>query len=259
MGVTIKTEAQLVHMRAAGRVVATVLAEIEQALAPGMTTAEVDQIAERVLALHQVGSPFKHYPNRLFPDKPFPGSVCVSLNEELVHGVPSHERVVLDGDILTVDCGAIVNGWIADSAWTFAIGEIAPETRRLLDVTEQTLYASISVARAGNRTGDIAAIIQQTVEQQGFNVVRELTSHGVGQALHEDPFIYNHGKRGSGRRLRPGMTLALEPMVLMGKPGIYWDADDGWTVRPDDGLPTAHFEHTIVVTEGEPDILTTRC
>ena len=178
----------------------------------------------------------------------------MSVNTEIVHGVPGKRRL-REGDILTVDCGANHKGWIADGAWTFAVGTISHETMDLLDVTEKALYASIAYARAGRCTGDVAAAMQAEVEGRGYNVIRHHTSHGVGRSLHEDPQILNHGRAGTGPRLRKGMTIALEPMVLSGNPDTKL-LDDGWTVAALDGKLTAHFEHTIAITDGEAEILT---
>ncbi len=240
-------------MRQAGRIVATVLHELGGRIRPGATTLELDQFAEQQLVLLGAESPFKGYhPTRT--QHPFPGATCMSVNAEIVHGVPRTRRLH-EGDILTVDCGAIHRGWIADGAWTFAVGAVSSEAQDLLDATEKALHASIRCARAGNRTGDIAATMQAAVEGRGYNVIRHHTSHGVGRNLHEDPQILNHGRAGTGPRLRKGMTIALEPMVLSGNPDTEL-LDDAWTVAALDGKLTAHFEHTVAVTEGEAEILT---
>lgn len=252
--IVIKSQKELDRMRTAGRVVATTLQEIQERIRPGITTAEIDKLAARTLAKLGAESPFLGYPNVHDRRRPFPGVVCTSVNAELVHGVPGKRRLQ-DGDIVTVDCGAIHHGWIADSAWTFAVGEVDEETRTLLDVTMSALDKSIEVARPGGRTGDIAAAMQQTVEAAGFNVVRQHTSHGVGRQLHEDPQIPNHGRAGRGLRLRRGMTIALEPMVLAGDYETTL-LDDGWTVASADGRNTAHFEHTVAITDGAAQILT---
>ena len=178
----------------------------------------------------------------------------MSVNDEIVHGVPG-SRLLQEGDILSVDCGASVNGWIADSAWTFPVGDICLAAQDLLDATERALYESIAVARPGSRTGDVAAAMQRAVESRGYNVIRQHTSHGVGRELHEDPQILNHGQPGKGPRLRSGMTIALEPMVLSGNYETEL-RDDAWTVASRDGKLTAHFEHTVAVTDSEPEILT---
>lgn len=252
--IVIKSERELALMRAAGRIVVTLLDELKEAIRPGVTTAQLDRKAAEVLRKHSASSPFYNYPNHERGKRPFPGQVCISVNEELVHGVPG-KRVLKAGDIVKIDCGAVYKGWIADSAWTFAVGEISPEAKRLLEVTEGALYASIAAGRVGNRTGDMAYALQQYVEARGFNVVREYVSHGVGRRLHEDPQITNYGDPGTGSKLRPGMTMAIEPMVLVGscKTRILGDQ---WTVAARDGKLTAHFEHTIAITDGEPEILT---
>ena len=240
-------------MRQVGRIVAIVLHELGKKIKPGVTTAGLDQFAEHLLAREGAMSPFKNY-RPSSSHSPFPGITCMSVNDEIVHGVPD-SRLLRDGDILSVDCGAKLNGWIADSAWTFPVGKIGPLAQDLLNTTEGALYASIAMARPGRHTGDVAAAMQTAVESQGFNVIRRHTSHGVGRDLHEDPQILNHGYPGQGPRLRCGMTIALEPMVLAG----HYETelrDDDWTVASKDGSLTAHFEHTVAVTEGEPEILT---
>ncbi len=240
-------------MRQAGRSVATVLHELKGRIRPGVTTLELDQFAEQQLARLGAQSPFKGYqPTQ--SQCPFPGATCMSVNAEIVHGVP-RERRLHEGDLLTVDCGAIQQGWIADGAWTYAVGAVSSEAQDLLDATERALHASIACARAGKRTGDIAEAMQAVVEGRGYNVIRHHTSHGVGRKLHEDPQILNHGRAGTGPRLRKGMTIALEPMVLSGNAGTEL-FDDAWTVAALDGKLTAHFEHTVAITEGEAEILT---
>ena len=240
-------------MRQAGRSVATVLHELKGRIRPGVTTLELDQFAEQQLARLGAQSPFKGYqPTQ--SQCPFPGATCMSVNAEIVHGVP-RERRLHEGDLLTVDCGAIQQGWIADGAWTYAVGAVSSEAQDLLDATERALHASIACARAGKRTGDIAEAMQAVVEGRGYNVIRHHTSHGVGRKLHEDPQILNHGRAGTGPRLRKGMTIALEPMVLSGNAGTEL-LDDAWTVAALDGKLTAHFEHTVAITEGEAEILT---
>ncbi len=251
--IIIKSVNEIALMRQAGRIVATVLHEIKERIRPGVTTLDLDQFAERQLALLGAVSPFKGY-QPAQTQRPFPGATCMSVNTEIVHGVPGKRRL-RDGDILTVDCGAIHQGWIADGAWTFTVGVISSKAADLLDATEKALYASIACARAGKRTGDVAAIMQAEVEGRGYNVIRHHTSHGVGRSLHEDPQILNHGRGGTGTRLRQGMTIALEPMVLAGNSDTKL-LDDGWTVGALDGELTAHFEHTIAVTDGEAEILT---
>lgn len=252
--IVIKSDRELALMRDAGKIVAELLQELKEAIHPGVTTGQLDKKAGEVLRKHDATSPFYNYPNHERGKRPFPGQICASVNEELVHGVPG-PRVLKDGDIIKIDCGAIYKGWIADGAWTFAVGHIKPEAARLLEVTEGALYASIKEARDGNRTGDMAHALQEYVESRGFNVVREYVSHGVGRRLHEDPQITNYGEAGSGSKLRQGMTIAVEPMVLAGsyKTKVL---SDQWTVAAKDGKLTAHFEHTIAVTDGDAEILT---
>jgi len=237
-------------MREAGRIVAEVHAKLQERLHPGVTTGELDALAEEIISEHRAVPSFKGY-------RGFPASICASINEEVVHGIPSHRRL-REGDILSVDVGAIYQGYHGDSAWTYAIGEVSGEARRLLEVTEGALYAGIAQARAGHRFGDVAAAIQKHVESRGFAVVREYTGHGIGRHMHEDPQIlhYVHPKDPNrNHRLRPGMTFALEPMVNVGT----WKTAvlaDGWTVVTGDGQLSAHFEHTLAITDGEAEILT---
>ena len=252
--IVIKSPKEIALMRAAGRIVAILLQELREQIRPGVTTSDLDRKAAEVLRRHEAISPFYNYPNHERGKRPFPGQICASVNEELVHGVPG-KRMLKEGDIIKIDCGAIYKGWIADSAWTFPVGKVNPQAHRLLEVTEGALYASIKEARAGKRTGDMAHTLQAYVESHGFNVVREYVSHGVGRRLHEDPSIPNFGDAGKGSKLRPGMTIAVEPMVLIGSYKTKVLADQ-WTVAAKDGKLTAHFEHTIAITDGEPEILT---
>jgi len=252
--IVIKSEKEIALMREAGRIVAILLQELKAAIRPGVTTGELDKKAAEVLKKHNATSPFYNYPNHEEGKRPFPGQICTSVNEELVHGVPG-KRALKDGDIIKIDCGAVYKGWIADSAWTFPVGRVKADARRLLEVTEGALYAALTEARAGRRTGDVAHRLQTYVESNGFNVVREYVSHGVGRTLHEEPHWPNFGDPGKGTKLRRGMTMAVEPMVLAGnyKTRVL---SDQWTVAARDGKLTAHFEHTIVITDGEPEILT---
>ncbi len=246
----IKGPAEIEIMRQAGQINAEVLRTLKALLQPGITTADLNAAAEEVLRKHGCYSPFKGYGH-----PPFPASITVSINEELVHGIPNPKRKVRAGDIVSIDCGTVYRGFVADSAITVGVGEISPLARRLLEVTEGALYAGIEKMRPGNRTGDVSAAIQQYVESHGFFVTREYTGHGVGRQMHEGPQVPNYGTPGQGLLLRPGMTIALEPMVLVGtdKTRVL---KDGWTVVSADGSLTAHFEHTVAVTEGEPLILT---
>lgn len=246
----IKSPAELSAMREAGRINAEVLATVKELLKPGVSTADLNAAAEEVLKKHGCVSPFKHY-----GQPPFPASITVSLNHELVHGIPGRSRKLKSGDIVSVDCGTVFNGWVADSAFTAGVGEISPQARNLLDVTREALFAGIDRMRVGNRTGDVSAAIQSHVESHGFYVTREYTGHGVGRQMHEGPQVPNYGKAGTGVPLRAGMTVAIEPMVLVGTAATRVLSDQ-WTVVSADGSLTAHFEHSVAVTEGDPLILT---
>lgn len=252
--IVIKSEKEIALMREAGRIVAILLQELRAMIRPGVTTGELDKKAADVLRKHNAVSPFYNYPNHEAGQRPFPGQICTSVNEQLVHGVPG-KRALKSGDIIKIDCGAVYKGWIADSAWTFPVGRVTPEAKRLLQVTEGALYAALAEARAGRRTGDVAHHLQTYVESHGFNVVRDYVSHGVGRELHEEPHWPNYGDPGKGAKLRRGMTMAVEPMVLMGSCETRV-LPDQWTVAAIDGKLTAHFEHTIAITDGEPEILT---
>lgn len=248
----IKTPAELKIMREAGRINATVHATVKELLKPGVSTADLNAAAEEVLRKHGCVSPFKGYGH-----PPFPTSITVSINQELVHGIPSKSRKLKNGDIVSVDCGTVFDGFVADSAFSAGVGDISPEARELLQVTEDSLKAGIQAMRAGNRTGDVSAAIQNYVESHGFYVTREYTGHGVGRQMHEGPQVPNYGKSGTGMLLKAGMTIAIEPMVLVGTAETRV-LPDQWTVVSADGSLTAHFEHSVAVTEGEPLILTVR-
>ncbi len=209
-------------------------------------------MAARIISEHGGTSPFLGYAPGGHP--PFPAWTCISVNEEVVHGVPGR-RVLQEGDIVTVDCGVELEGWMADSAWTFGVGKISPQAEKLLRVTEEALYKGIEKARNGNRTGDIGYAVQKYAETHGFSVVRELTGHGVGTELHEELQVPNHGARGRGDLLRCGMTFAIEPMLNVGKQDIKYH-DDGWTIVTADGKLSAHFEHTVAIVDGGVQILT---
>ncbi len=248
--VNLKTPAQIKLMREAGRINATVLAAVKERLQPGVTTIELNAAAEEVLKSYGCISPFKGYGR-----PPFPASITVCINDEMVHGIPHPKRKLKEGDIVSIDCGTIYEGFVGDSAFTAGVGEISPEAKKLLEVTEGALYAGIAKMRKGMRTGDVSAAIQNFVESNGFHVTREYTGHGVGQEMHEGPQVPNVGLAGKGMLLRPGMTIALEPMVLVGTHETRV-LPDQWTVVSADGSLTAHFEHSVAVTEGEPLILT---
>ena len=249
--ITIKTSQELETMRMAGRINAEALAATYAIIRPGVSTADLNAAAEEVLHKYGVFSPFKNYPGPY----PYPTSTCISVNDELVHGIPIAKRKLHQGDIVSVDCGTVYEGFVGDSAYTAAVGEVTPLMRKLLEVTEQALYIGIAQMKAGGYTGDISAAIQQYVESAGFQVTREYTGHGVGRRMHEGPQVPNYGLPGRGVLLRKGMTVALEPMVLVKSPATRVTADE-WTVVSVDGLPTAHFEHTVAVTEDGPMILT---
>jgi len=250
-GVVIKSERELELMREAGRINALALVAAVSVVRPGVTTAEIDAAATEVLGKYGAQSAFLGYPGPY----PFPAATTVSVNDELVHGIPSGRRLK-EGDIVSVDCGSVVEGFVADSALTVGVGEISLEAQRLIDVTQQALFVCIAKMLVSNRTGDLSAAIQGYVEQHGYNVVREYTSHGVGRNMHEDPQVPNYGQAGKGMPLRVGMTIALEPMVLSGGPETRI-LEDQWTVASRDGQLTAHFEHSVAVTPKGPWVLTT--
>lgn len=242
-----KTPRELEIMREAGRIVALTHQELKKHIAPGITTKELDKIAEDVIRSHKAIPSFKGYNG-------FTGSICASVNNELVHGIPGN-RVLVEGDIISIDIGAEYNGYHGDSAWTYPVGKIDEETQRLLDVTEQSLFKGLEEAKPGERLSNISHAIQTYVEANGFSVVREYVGHGIGQDLHEDPQIPHYGPPNRGPRLKPGMVLAIEPMVNAGSRYVKTLADD-WTVVTVDGKMCAHFEHTIAITETGFEIFT---
>jgi methionyl aminopeptidase len=248
--IVIKSQQELVLMREAGRVTAKALAAVRELIRPGVTTAELNAAAEEVIRKHGGIPTFLKYPGAY----PYPATICVSINEELVHGIPG-KRKLRTGDIVSVDCGTTLEGFVGDAAITVGVGEISSLAQRLVETTEQALYEGIRQMRAGNRTGDISSAVQRYVEPRGFNVPREYTGHGVGRKMHEGPQVPNYGTAGRGPVLRPGMTIALEPMLLAGTYKTRVMPDE-WTVVSADGALTAHFEHSVAVTESEPVILT---
>ncbi|OGO41912.1 MAG: type I methionyl aminopeptidase [Chloroflexi bacterium RBG_16_58_14] len=248
--IVLKSPQELAVMREAGRINAKALAAVRELVRPGVTTAELDAAAEEVIRKHGGIPTFKGYPGAY----PFPATICVSINEQLVHGIPG-KRKLESGDVVAVDCGTTFEGFVGDSAITIGVGEITPQARRLIEVTEQALSEGIRQMRAGNHVGDISAAVQQHVESNGFHVPREYTGHGVGRQMHEGPQVPNFGFAGRGVLLRPGMTIALEPMVMIGTHRTRVLADQ-WTVISADSSLTAHFEHSVAVTEAEPFILT---
>lgn len=243
-----KSPAEIEAMREAGRVSAKVLREVGALVKPGVTTAELDEFAETLIRLEGGIPAFKGYGG-------FPGSICASVNYQIVHGIPSKKVVLKEGDIISIDTGAIVDGWVGDNAWTYAVGTVSPEKKRLLEVTEKCLWAGLDAARPGNRLGDIGHAVQSVAEAAGFGVVREYVGHGIGRDMHEDPNVPNYGRKHSGIRLEPGMVLAIEPMINAGTHKTR-QMPDGWLVCTRDGRPSAHFEKTVAVTEEGPVILT---
>jgi methionyl aminopeptidase len=248
--VVIKSKDELVLMREAGRVNALALQTVREMIKPGVATIDLDAAAEAVIRSHGGRPIFKGYPGPY----PFPGTLCISLNQELVHGIPG-KRKLKEGDIVSIDCGTLLNGFVGDAAFTAGVGEISPEAQRLLEVTEKSLYEGISKMRAGNRAGDVSYSIQRYIESQGFFVTREYTGHGVGREMHEGPQVPNYGTPGRGLELRAGMTIALEPMVLVGTTRTRV-LEDQWTVVSADNSLTAHFEHSVAITDSDPEILT---
>ena len=248
----LKTEDEIELMRAANMLVAATLAEVGKAIRPGVTTAQLDRLAEEFIRDHGAEPTFKGFPNPY--GGPFPGSVCTSVNDVVVHGVPSEETVLRDGDIISVDCGTLLNGYNGDSCYTFSVGEVSPEVQLLLKTTKESLYRGIEAAVAGHRIGDIGYAVQSHCEAQGYGVVREFVGHGIGKAMHEDPQVPNFGRRGQGKQLKNGLCIAIEPMITMGSHEIYM-MPDRWTIRTRDGRPAAHFEHTIAIHHGKADIL----
>lgn len=249
-GVVLKSARELDAMQEAGRVNALALAAAIAIVEPGVPTAAIDDAAAAVLRQHGAKPAFLGVPGAF----PYPAVTTVCVNDELVHAIPG-KRKLQQGDIVSIDCGSIVDGFVGDSALTVPVGEVSEEAQRLMEVTELALYRGIEQMRVGNRSGDVSAAIQEHVEANGFNVVREYTGHGIGRSMHEDPQVPNYGTRGRGIPLRAGMTIALEPMVLAGAPDTRV-LSDGWAVASADGRLTAHFEHTVAVTEDGPRILT---
>lgn len=244
----IKTNEEVEIQRQSSLLVGKTLAEVAKILRPGVSTKALDSLAEEFIRDHGAIPGFKGYGG-------FPGSLCISLNDEVVHGIPG-EREIKDGDIVSIDCGTLMNGFYGDSAYTFGVGEISQDEADLLDRTKESLYLAIAQAVVGKRIGDVGNAVQSFVEVFGYSVVRELVGHGVGRHLHEKPEVPNYGRKGTGVKLKSGMCLAIEPMVNLGVKEVKQDRD-GWTIRTADGKPSAHFEHDIVVRENKADILST--
>jgi methionyl aminopeptidase len=242
----LKTSEEIELLRESNMLVGKTLGEVAKAIKPGMTTLELDKIAEEFIRDNGGEPGFLGYGG-------FPNTLCMSINEQVVHGIPS-SYVLSEGDIVSVDCGVYMNKYYGDSAYTFAIGEIDPEVRNLLNTTRESLYKGIEAAKAGNRIGDVGNAVQQHAESHGYSVVREMVGHGVGRDLHEDPQVPNYGRCGQGVVLKEGMVIAIEPMINLGKRQVI-QAEDGWTIITRDGKPSAHFEHTVAVGKGGSDIL----
>jgi methionyl aminopeptidase len=248
MAIVIKTAKEVEKMRRAGEIVREVLEAVRAMVKPGVTTLELESVAEKLIEERGAKPAFKGYHG-------FPCVLCTSLNDQVVHGIPSAKTVLREGDILSVDCGAVIDGYYGDSAITIPVGKVAPTTQRLLDVTQKSLQRAIETVRPGAMLGDVGAAVQEMVEAEGFSVVKEFVGHGIGTRMHEDPQIPNFGQRGRGVRLREGMVLAIEPMVNAGGDAVRV-LKDGWTAVTEDGSLSAHFEHTVAVTKDGAAILT---
>lgn len=248
----IKTKKEIDFIRESCRIVAETLKLVSNNVRPGVATIELDRIAEEYIFSNNAKAAFKGYSQAGSYD--YPASICVSIDDEVVHGIPD-DRVLKEGEIVSIDVGVLKNGYFGDAAVSVAVGKISPDKKKLLDVTEKSLYEGIKEAKLDNRVHDISFAIQNYVEANGFSVVKDLCGHGVGKFLHEEPAVPNYGVRGTGPKLKKGMTIAIEPMVNSGTYKVK-TAKDGWTVLTQDGLPSAHFEHTILVSNGSPEILT---
>ncbi len=246
--INIKTPAEIEQMKEAGAISKMALRRVGALIQPGVSTLELDRVAESIIRMHGATPAFKGYGG-------FPGSICSSINQEVVHGIPSPDIILKEGDLVSIDTGAVKDGWVGDNAWTFFCGKPSAENKALCEITRDCLVAGIAAAVPGNRIGDIGAAVQKLAESHGYGVVREFVGHGVGHALHEEPNVPNFGKKGRGVKLQPGMVIAIEPMITLGKPGVNM-LSNGWTVVTKDGLPAAHYENTIAITEEGPVILT---
>ena len=248
MAVSIKSEREIQLMRESCKILAKVYEELEKAIRPGISTKELDILAEKLIRSYDCIPNFLNYNG-------FPASICASVNEAVVHGIPDKHTILRDGDIISIDCGCIYKGYHSDAARTYAVGSISPEVQKLMDVTKQSFFEGIKMAKAGNHLYDISNAIDDYVSPHGYGIVRDLVGHGIGTSLHEDPQVPNFRQKRKGLLLQPGMTLAIEPMINLGT----WEVeflDDDWTVVTRDGLPSAHYENTILITDGEPEILT---
>ena len=249
MAVSIKSSTEIELMREAGRILAITHDELAKRVKPGMSTLEVDQIGEEIIRSYGCIPSFLNYNG-------YPASICVSVNEEVVHGIPSKKRIIQEDDIVSLDAGVIYKGYHSDAARTLIMPNVSDEVRKLVRITKESFFEGIKQAVPGNHVRDIGRAVQEYVEGFGYSVVRDLIGHGVGSKLHEDPEVPNFVTPRRGPKLRPGMTIAVEPMINLGEYDVYW-LDDDWTVVTEDGLPSAHYENTILITEGEPEILST--
>ena len=247
----LKTDDEIELLRQSNLLVGQTLGEVAKYIKPGVTTGFLDKIAEEFICDHGAIPTFKGFPNPYGP--PFPGSICASVNEQVVHGIPG-DTVLKDGDIISVDCGTMMNGYAGDSAYTFCVGEVSEEVKKLLRTTKEALYLAIEQAVAGHRLGDIGFAVQNHCESQGYGVVREFVGHGIGKEMHEEPMVPNYGRRGNGTLLKSGMCIAIEPMITLGDRSIVMERD-GWSVRTRDHKPAAHFEHSMAIRSGKADIL----
>ena len=252
MKIFLKTEDEIELMRQAHQLVGKTLGELAKHIKPGVTTLQLNQIADVFIRDHGAVPTFKGFPNPY--GGPFPASICTSVNDVVVHGVPNKETVLKEGDIISIDCGTLLNGFNGDSCYTFCVGEVSEEVKQLLKTTKESLYLGIEAAQAGRHLGDISSAVQDHCEAHGYGIVRELTGHGIGREMHEDPQVPNYGRRGNGVMLKASMCIAIEPMITMGKRDIWLDTDR-WTIRTRDGMPAAHFEHTICIRKGQAEIL----
>lgn len=248
MAVSIKSDREIELMREAGKILAKVHKALGEAIQPGMSTLEIDELGEKLIRSYDCVPNFLHYNG-------YPASICVSVNEEVVHGIPRKDHILQEGDIVSLDAGLIYKGYHSDAARTHAVGSISAEAQKLIEVTKQSFFEGIKAARAGNHLYDISNAIDAYVTPFGYGIVRDLVGHGIGTALHEDPQIPNFAQRRRGLKLQAGMTLAIEPMINMGRCDVEWLADD-WTVVAEDGSLSAHYENTVLITGGEPEILT---
>ena len=253
--VTIKSKSEIEKRREACRIANLAQKEVEKAIKSGISTLELDKIAENTMRKYGAIPAEKGYPSGIKGVMDFPGAVCASINDNIIHGIPSKYGMLLDGDIVSIDLVAYKDGFNGDCARTYAVGNVSDEAKRLIEVTKQAFFEGIKFAKKGNRLGDISHAIGEYVKENGYSVLKEFEGHGIGRDMHEDPGIPNFGKAGRGIRLEPGMTLAIEPMVIAGKPDIY-QGDDGWSIWTSDESLSAHYENTILITENEPEILT---